>query len=90
MRAREGVCVEYPEWQLAYRDALLECDLLKLPAKIFEAEMVIVARLTALQTSSGGHIERQAIQDALNGLRSLQRHRLDYPAWESRKLDGQK
>ena len=74
--------LEYPEWQKAYREALLEIDRQKLPARIFAAEMAILARMTALQTSSDGHIERQAIQDALKALRVLQTKKLDYPAWE--------
>lgn len=74
--------MEYPEWQKAYRDALLEVHLGKLPARIFEAETAIVMRLEALQANSDGHRERKAIQDAVSGLRVLQREKLDYPAWE--------
>ncbi len=74
--------MEYPEWQKAYREALLEVNPGELPARIFDAETAIVMRMKALQTSSDGHREREAIQDALSGLRVLQREKLHYPAWE--------
>jgi hypothetical protein len=44
--------------------------------------MAIPVRMTALQTSSNGHRERETIEDSLSGLRVLQRQKLDYPAWE--------
>ena len=74
--------IEYPEWQRAYREALLEVNPQNLPARIFAAEMAILVRMKALQTSSDGHREREAIQDALSSLRVLQTEKLDYPAWE--------
>ena len=74
--------LEYTEWQKAYRDALLEVDLEKLAARIFDAETAILMRVKALKTSSDGHRERVAIADALRGLLVLQREKLDYPAWE--------
>ena len=74
--------MEYPEWQKAFREALLEVNPQNIPARIFAAEMAILVRMTALQTSSDGHREREAIEDALSGLRVLQREKLAYPAWE--------
>lgn len=74
--------MEYPEWQKAYREALLERDLRKLPARIFAAEMAIVTRLEALPAKSDRHIERKAIEDALSSLRALQRVKLNYHARE--------
>jgi hypothetical protein len=74
--------MEYPEWQKPYREALLEVNPQELPARIFAAETVILMRMKALQTSSDGHREREAIEDALSGLRDLQTEKLDYPAWE--------
>ena len=62
--------MEYPEWQKVYREALLEVDPQKLPARIFAAEMAILVRMTALQTSSDGQREREAIKDALSALDS--------------------
>jgi hypothetical protein len=60
----------------------LEANPGKLPGRIFDAETAILMRMTALQTSSDGHREREAIEDALSGLRVLQGEKLDYPAWE--------
>ena len=74
--------MEYPEWQKAYREALLEVDLEKLSARIFDAEMAILVRVKALKTSSDAHWERVAIADALRGLLVLQREKLDYPIRE--------
>jgi|HubBroStandDraft_4_1064222.scaffolds.fasta_scaffold290825_3 hypothetical protein len=73
--------MEHSEWQKAHLAALLELPE-KLGTRIFGAETAILTRTQALQTSSDGHIEWQAIQDALNGLRGLQREKLKYPAWE--------
>lgn len=74
--------MEHSEWQKPHLAALLELDPEKLGTRIFDAETAILTCTQALQTSSDGHIERQAIQDALNGLRGLQREKLKYPAWE--------
>jgi hypothetical protein len=41
----------------------------------------------ALQTSSDGDKEREAIEDALSGLRVLQKKRLDYPSGNNRIAD---
>ena len=74
--------IEYPEWQKTFIEALLEANPGKLPAKIFDAEGAIFKRMQALQTSSDGYREWEAIQDALSSLRVLQREKLAYPAWE--------
>lgn len=74
--------VEYSEWQKAYWEALLEVNPEKLAVRIFDAETAILKRMRVLQTSSDGHKEREAIEDALSGLRVLQRVRLDNPPWE--------
>lgn len=54
----------------------------KLAARISDAETALRKRLEALQTSSDGREEREAIEDALRGLRVLQRKRLDSRPWE--------
>lgn len=64
----KGAAIEYPEWEKAYREALLELNAEKLRARIFDAETAILKRVKALQTSSDGHRERVAIADALNAL----------------------
>jgi hypothetical protein len=47
--------MEYPEWQKACREALLEVNPQKLPARIFAAEKAILMRMKALlvQTDIG-------------------------------------
>lgn len=67
----------------AYREALLEVNPQKLPARIFAAETAILMRMKALLTSSDGHREREAIEDAVSALRVLQTEKPDYPAWEA-------
>lgn len=74
--------VDYPEWKKAYWDALLEVHPEKLAARVCDAETALLKRMEALQTSSDGHEERQAIEDALQGLRVLLRKRRDSPPWE--------
>jgi hypothetical protein len=74
--------MEYPEWQKAYREALLEVNPGKLSSRICDAETAIMMRLIALQASSDGRREREAIEDALSGLRVLQREKLKYPVWK--------
>ena len=73
--------IEYPEPQKACREPLFEVNAQKLPARIFAVEMALLVRMTALQTSSDGHREREAIEDALKALRVLQMKKLDYPFW---------
>jgi hypothetical protein len=74
--------MHYPEWHKAYWEALLEVNPEKLAVRIFEAETAILKHRHALQRSSDGHKEREAIEGALSGLRVLQRKRLDYAPWE--------
>ena len=72
---------EYSEWQRAYWEALLEVNPEKLAVRIFDAETAILNRLRFVQLLSDGLKEREAIEDALSGLRVLQRERLDNPPW---------
>jgi len=60
---------------------LSEFDPGKLVERVADAETAILSRMQALQTSSDGHVERQAIGEALNGLRTLQTEKLNYPGW---------
>ena len=55
--------------------------------RIFDAETAILKRMHALQTSSDGYKDREAIEDALSGLRVLQRKRLDDPPGNNRIAD---
>ena len=73
--------LENPGWRESYKEALSEFDPGKLAERVADAEMSILFRMQALQTSSDGHVERKAIGEALNGLRTLQTEKLNYPGW---------
>jgi hypothetical protein len=68
--------LSFPEynWQIAYRDALLETSPARMAAKIRAAEEIVEARLKELMHSADGSVERQALEDALRALRYLERH----------------
>jgi len=72
----------YPEWQREYRAALLELNPKKMQERVTAAETVIFKRLQAMSRSADDHAERQAIEDALTGLRILKRENLGFPDWQ--------
>jgi hypothetical protein len=75
----------YPAWQNEYQAAIVELDRKKLPERVAAAEAAIFKRLQQLsQSSSDDFAERQAIEDALHGLRVLQRDELGFPDWEKK------
>ncbi|MGC2154245.1 MAG: hypothetical protein WA618_19555, partial [Terriglobales bacterium] len=70
------------EWQRLYEAAILETDRSRLPRLITEAQAAIDARIEALRSHSDGEIdgetyriaeEKQAIADALSGIRILKK-----------------
>jgi hypothetical protein len=67
---------------------MLELDSAKLRQKILDAEASIFRRLQQLTDgeahSPGAREERLAIQDAISGLRVLQKEKLQFPDWKSR------
>jgi len=65
--------LQYPQWQEAYRLALLELDTEKLKHRVAAAEALIVARRRAIEGDAERRDERHAIQDALFGLKVLKR-----------------
>lgn len=71
--------VLYPEWQNEYQAALLELDPEKLSERIAAAEAAISKRLQAISQNSGHHAERQAIADALVGIRVLMKEKPEFP-----------
>ena len=74
--------LRFPEWQQPYLAALMEGDRKKLMHRVTDAENAIFYRLQALAGNAGHQAERQAIEDALNALRVLKRHTLNFPDWE--------
>jgi hypothetical protein len=65
--------LQYPQWQEAYRLALLELDSEKLKERVAAAEALIFARRQAIEDDADLRDERHAIQDALSGLQVLKR-----------------
>ena len=70
-------------WQESYQAALLETDWTKMQERIQKAESEIhKRRLELSQDHNGTHEEREAVINALNGLRVL---RMDAAAWRERQ-----
>jgi hypothetical protein len=68
------MAVEEYKWQRHYEAAILETDRSRLPSLIKAAHAAIDARLEDFRLNHGGTPdEQQAIADALNGLRVLQK-----------------
>jgi hypothetical protein len=61
----------FPDWQNEFQAALLEDDPKKLPQAVEAAEAAIFFRLQALTHSSSGHVERDAIADAMRTLPAI-------------------
>jgi len=78
--------LRYPGWQKPYHEALLELDPEKLVQRVAYAEAAIALRLQALNTSSSGHVERQAIQEALVLLLDVKKETLKLPDFQRREL----
>jgi hypothetical protein len=72
---------KYPHWQGLYEAAVSESRLPELPERIHAAEQAIFERLQNLAHDSVHQTERQAIDDALSVLRTLQRDKLSFPDW---------
>jgi hypothetical protein len=64
--------LKFPKWQEPYLEALMETDERKLVKRVKLAESAILMRLRAIQGDSDT-VEKQAIEDALNGLTVLTR-----------------
>jgi hypothetical protein len=63
----------YPDWQNEYQAALVELDREKLPKRVAAAETSVYMRLQQISRGSDDQAERQAIEDALAGLRFLKK-----------------
>jgi hypothetical protein len=69
------------DWQQKFQAALLEGDSKKLPPLVEAAEAAIYLRLQSLVDSPDGHVERNALTDAIRTLRAIQTGKLHYPDW---------
>ena len=73
-------------WVQLLKSALLELEHSPMTGRIADAREEIVKRVAALRDIPGIHDEeRQAIEDALSSLRSLERLEVKYQAEEQRK-----
>ena len=73
-----------PHWQTEYASALLETVPQKLSARVEAAETAIYKRLQQILQDPDHYTERQAIEDALNGLSVLKRDQPKFPNWEKK------
>ena len=71
----------YPQWQNEYQAAVVELDCEKLSQQVEAAETSIYERLQQISQGSDDQAERQAIEDAVAGLRILKRDSLGFPDW---------
>ena len=69
------------DWQQKFEAVLLEADPQKLPQLVADAEAAIFLCFQSLDNSSDGHIERDALSDAIRTLRAVQTGKLHYPDW---------
>ena len=74
--------MKYPEWQTPLQELILEFDPEKLPEKIRQVEALIFERLRQIRQGNDGHLETQAINDALAILRVIKRNKLGLPDWK--------
>ena len=73
------------EWVRLYKMAVLELEHAKVAGRIGDARIEIAARIAKLATLPGLHPEeRQALSDALSGLRALEHAEVRYMADEAR------
>jgi hypothetical protein len=76
--------IKYPHWQREFEAALREGDPQSLRQRVDVAEAALFLRLQALVGNPEGNEERQAITDAIETLRAIQREKLGYPEWNTR------
>ena len=75
------------QWVNLYRTALIELEHAKMAGRIGDARTQIAARIEKLRNLPGLHAEeRQALEDALSGLRSLVREEAEHAAAEERRI----
>ncbi len=76
--------LKFPDWQGEFEAALLEADPQKLRERLETAEVAMFLRSQALVHSPDGHVEKEAIRDAITKLRLIQTEKLGYPDWNKK------
>ena len=75
------------KWVGFYRRAMLEFEHSVMAGRISDARAEIMARIEKLRDIPGLHaVERQAIEDALSGLRSLENEEIRYAKDQERNM----
>ena len=74
----------FPDWQNEFEAALLEGDPKKLSPLVEAAEAAIFLRLQALVNNPDGHVEQEAIADAMRKLRAIKTEKMHYPNWNDK------
>jgi hypothetical protein len=69
------------DWQQKFEAVLLEADPQKLSELVTDAEAAIFLRFQSLDKSPDGHVERDALSDAIRTLRAIQTGKLHCPDW---------
>jgi hypothetical protein len=76
------------KWTALYQLALLEMDPNKLAGRILDARHEIFNRVEELREMPGHHdAENQAIQDAVNNMRSLHKEQQEWAANQPRRIE---
>ena len=76
--------LKFPDWQPEFEAALLEADPEKLRERLEAAEVAMFLRSQALAHSPDGHVEKQALREAITKLRLIQTEKLGYPDWNKK------
>ena len=75
--------LNYPTWQVALQEAIVEVDRKKLAEKIQRVEAIIFERLQTISFDTDRSGARKALADAGSALRALKKERLSYPDWNA-------
>ena len=75
---------EFPDWQNEFDATRREADSKKLGKRLQTVEAAIFLRLQALFQSSDGHVERNAIRDAMRTLRTIKTDKMHFPDWNDK------
>ncbi|MGA9509719.1 MAG: hypothetical protein WBV55_13975 [Candidatus Sulfotelmatobacter sp.] len=76
--------IKYPQWQRELEAAVSEHDPQMLRVRVDSAEAAIFLRLQMLANDVQGKPEREALEEAIRILRTLQKDKLGYPEWKKK------
>jgi hypothetical protein len=78
---------EKEEWYVLYRDAILELEHARITGRIADTRTAVIARLEKLKDMPRFQTEEcEAIDDALRGLKVLEREEAAYQAEEKQSI----